>query len=123
MQLDREDESTPLLLSASQHSTEEQQQEGRLSASQHSTEERQQEGRESNPRATFYLPRVEDESMQPFFSGLMHSGIDKQHEHSPSSHSTSGEFSPISISALETILLLTPSRNRSRYNSTVTVVS
>ena len=107
MRLDREDESTPLLLSASQHSIVEQ----------------QQEGRESNPRATFYLPRVEDESMQPFFSGLLHSGIDQQHEHIHPYIPLQGNLVRISISPSETNLLLTSSRSRSRYSSTVTVLS
>ncbi|KAF6224915.1 hypothetical protein HO133_010109 [Letharia lupina] len=78
MQLDHEDESTPLLLSASQHSTMEQ----------------QQEGRGPNPRATFNSPRVEDENTKPFFSSPIHTDIEQQREHSPFSLSTSGELSP-----------------------------
>lgn len=76
-QLDHEDEKTSL-----------------FSVSQHSDMEQQHEGREPNPRATFNSLRVEDESTQPFFSAPMHPGTDQQHEHSPSSLSTSGEFSP-----------------------------
>ena len=78
MQLGHEDESTPLLLSASQHFT----------------VEPQQEGRDPNTRAILHFLRVEDESTQPFFSGPVQSGTEQQYEHSPSSPSTSGEFSP-----------------------------
>ncbi len=78
MQLGHEDESASLLLSASQHFT----------------VEPQQEGRDPNTRAILHILRVEDESTQPFFSGPVQSGTEQQHEHSPSSSSTSGEFSP-----------------------------
>ena len=78
-QLDDEDESAPLLLSASQHST----------------IEHQLEEREPYPSATFDPPRVEDESEHRLFSGQMHSDTEHQLEHSPSSLSTSGELSPV----------------------------
>lgn len=78
MQLGHEDETMPLLLFASQHSTTEQ----------------QHEGREPNPRATFNSPRVHDDSTQSFLLGLLHSGTEQQNKHRPSSLSTSGELSP-----------------------------
>ena len=80
LQPDHEDENMPLLLSASKHSTLEQQ---------------QHEGHEHNSGAIFNSPRVHDESTQGFFSGTLHSGTEQQNKHSPSSHSTSGELSPI----------------------------
>ena len=77
IQPDHEDESTLLLLSASQHSTSDQ----------------QNEEPDSNPRATATSPRVEDENTQPFF-GPMHSGTERQHQHIPTPPFTSGELSP-----------------------------
>ena len=78
MQPDHEDESTLLLLSASQHST----------------RELQNEEREPISGATASSPRVQDESTQPFFLGPMYSGTEQQQEHIPSSPFTSGELSP-----------------------------
>ncbi|CAF9904315.1 MAG: hypothetical protein ALECFALPRED_006273 [Alectoria fallacina] len=78
MQPDHEDENMPLLLSALQHSTVVQ----------------QNEGRGLNSRAIATSPRVDDESTQPVFPGSTHSGPEQQHEHNPSSPFTSGELSP-----------------------------
>lgn len=77
MQHDYEDESTPLLLSASQQSAVEQ----------------QHERRELNPRANVHSPRVEDESTQPYLSGQIHSCTEQHHQHTPSSLHTSGGIS------------------------------
>lgn len=78
MEADHQNESTSLLLAASQNST----------------MEEQHEGHEPDPHAPSNSPRVEDESTQPSFSGLIHEGAEQQHEHSSSSPSNSGEMSP-----------------------------
>lgn len=78
MQPDHEDESTPLLPSASQHAT----------------IETQDEGREPKPHVTPTSPRVEDEGTQTCSSGPMHAGTEQRDEHTPASLSTSGELSP-----------------------------
>ena len=79
VQLDQEDESTPLLSSASQHS-----------ATEH-----QREGLEPNPRTVSDPPHVEDERAQRVFSGQLRSDTEHEHEHSPSSLSVPGEPSPV----------------------------
>ena len=76
MQVDRDDESMPLLPSASQNSAMEQQ---------------QHEGRE--PNAHFNSPRVEHET-QPSSSDVMHVGTEQQHALLPSLPPSSGEPSP-----------------------------
>ena len=78
MEADHQNESMPILLAASQNST----------------MEEQHEGHEPDPHVPLNSPRVEDESTQPSFSGLIHEGAEQQHEHSSSSPSSSGEMSP-----------------------------
>lgn len=65
-----------------------------LAASQTSAMEEQHEGHEPDPHAPSNSPRVEDESTQPSFSGLIHEGAEQQNEHSSSSSFSSGEMSP-----------------------------
>ena len=74
-QVDRDDESMPLLLSASRNSNMEQQHDERKSKSH------------------FNSPRVEHET-QPSSSDLMHLGPEQQHELLPSLRASSGEPSP-----------------------------
>lgn len=78
MEHDHEDENTPVLLSASQHST---------------LEQRHQR-HEAGFRTAIMPLCVENAIMPPFFFGPTRSGIEQPHEHNQSSLSISGESSP-----------------------------